>query len=91
MPKIRYYILFLLLLLSGALYSQSPGFVHYQVENGLSHNAVICTLQDKQGFMWFGTMYGLNRFDGYTFRYSGEQSQPGSIGGNYILLPLPGR
>ncbi|MGF6928157.1 ligand-binding sensor domain-containing protein/signal transduction histidine kinase [Chitinophaga sp. W2I13] len=85
MPKIRYYILFMLLLLSGALYSQSPGFVHYQVENGLSHNAVICTLQDKQGFMWFGTMYGLNRFDGYTFRVFRRTEQPGSIGGNYIL------
>ncbi|MCS3736669.1 hybrid sensor histidine kinase/response regulator transcription factor [Mucilaginibacter dorajii] len=43
-------------------------FRHYQVEQGLSNNTVYCSLQDKQGFLWFGTRDGLNRFDGYTFR-----------------------
>lgn len=43
-------------------------FRHYEVENGLSNNSVITSLQDKNGFMWFGTPDGLNRFDGYTFR-----------------------
>ncbi|GAA4801576.1 two-component regulator propeller domain-containing protein [Olivibacter ginsenosidimutans] len=48
--------------------SQPYYFKHYQVENGLSNNAVICSLQDSKGFMWFGTRDGLNRFDGYTFK-----------------------
>lgn len=43
-------------------------FRHYGVENGLSNNSVFCTVQDKQGFLWFGTKDGLNRFDGYRFK-----------------------
>ncbi|HKZ68242.1 MAG TPA: two-component regulator propeller domain-containing protein, partial [Chitinophagaceae bacterium] len=44
-------------------------FRHYQVENGLSNNTVFCSTQDKNGFMWFGTKDGLNRFDGYHFKH----------------------
>ena len=43
-------------------------FRHYQVENGLSNNTVNCCIQDKNGFLWFGTKEGLNRFDGYRFK-----------------------
>lgn len=43
-------------------------FRHYEVENGLSNNTVFCGIQDKDGFMWFGTKDGLNRFDGYRFK-----------------------
>jgi ligand-binding sensor domain-containing protein len=38
------------------------------VERGLSNNTVFCSIQDKKGFLWFGTKEGLNRFDGYTFK-----------------------
>ena len=48
--------------------TQELYFKHYQVENGLSHNSVITMLQDKRGFLWFGTKDGLNRFDGYNFK-----------------------
>lgn len=85
MIKARHYIFLVLLLLTQTLYSQSVNFVHYQVEDGLSHNAVLCTLQDQQGFMWFGTMYGLSRFDGYTFRVFRKTEQSGSLGGNTII------
>lgn len=43
-------------------------FKHYNNKQGLSHNTVFCSLQDKQGFLWFGTDEGLNRFDGHTFK-----------------------
>ncbi len=43
-------------------------FRHYQVENGLSNNTVFSIAQDDNGFMWFGTKDGLNRFDGYQFK-----------------------
>lgn len=66
---------------SGQLYY----FRHYQVENGLSNNAVICSLQDSRGFMWFGTKDGLNRFDGYTFKvFRHNPKDSSSIGSNFI-------
>ena len=49
-------------------YAQPYYFRHYEVENGLSNNTVYCSIQDKDGFMWFGTKDGLNRFDGYRFK-----------------------
>ena len=37
------------------------------VEDGLASREVLCGLQDKRGFLWFGTRNGLNRFDGKQF------------------------
>ena len=51
-----------------------PHYVRYDQlevftsESGLSQNTVRCILQDRKGFLWFGTDDGLNRFDGYQFR-----------------------
>ncbi|GAB3993907.1 two-component regulator propeller domain-containing protein [Spirosoma daeguense] len=42
-------------------------FEHLSVKDGLSNNSVNCILQDQEGFMWFGTNDGLNKYDGYTF------------------------
>ncbi len=39
-----------------------------KLERGLSQNSVQCIIQDRDGFMWFGTWDGLNRYDGYTFK-----------------------
>ncbi len=47
--------------------SADPSVNYLGIEQGLSNNAVTCIYQDKQGFMWFGTFDGLNRFDGYNF------------------------
>jgi signal transduction histidine kinase/ligand-binding sensor domain-containing protein len=63
--------LYTTLLLSVAFtiaHAQPYYFRHYEVENGLSNNTVFCGIQDKDGFMWFGTKDGLNRFDGYRFK-----------------------
>jgi signal transduction histidine kinase/ligand-binding sensor domain-containing protein/DNA-binding response OmpR family regulator len=38
------------------------------IDQGLSNNAVTCIYKDHNGFMWFGTYDGLNRYDGYSFR-----------------------
>ncbi|SDW34430.1 Two component regulator propeller [Hydrobacter penzbergensis] len=38
------------------------------IENGLSNNFVTCILQDHNGFMWFGTYDGMNRYDAYSFK-----------------------
>ena len=78
-------ILLLLILAPFRVNGQSYYFTHYQVENGLSNNAVICSLQDRQGFLWFGTKDGLNRFDGYSFKvFRNDADDPKSIGSNFI-------
>ncbi|MDY8135097.1 hybrid sensor histidine kinase/response regulator transcription factor [Aquimarina sp. 2201CG5-10] len=41
---------------------------HYDIFDGLSNNWVSDIFQDKDGFIWFGTQYGLNRFDGKKFK-----------------------
>lgn len=57
-----------LLLLFCTVQAQPYYFRHYEVENGLSNNTVFTSTQDKNGFLWFGTKDGLNRFDGYRFK-----------------------
>jgi ligand-binding sensor domain-containing protein/DNA-binding CsgD family transcriptional regulator len=47
--------------------SEDVNFIHISKEEGLSHETVYSILQDRDGFMWFGTENGLNRFDGYDF------------------------
>lgn len=49
-----------------ALTAQPEGVAlrHLTTDDGLSHNYVTAIAQDTQGFMWFGTMDGLTRFDG---------------------------
>ncbi|MBV6506060.1 MAG: Sensor histidine kinase RcsC [Syntrophorhabdaceae bacterium] len=42
-------------------------FEHLRLEQGLSQSSVYCILQDHQGFMWFGTQGGLNKYDGHNF------------------------
>ncbi len=60
--------LFSVIIISQANSGENFYFRNYTNKDGLSNNTVYCSLQDKKGFMWFGTDEGLNRFDGYTFQ-----------------------
>ncbi|WP_343302904.1 two-component regulator propeller domain-containing protein [Chitinophaga niabensis] len=64
----RFICTLIILFLLAESSAQPIYFRHYEVENGLSNNSVITSLQDKDGFMWFGTGDGLNRFNGYSFK-----------------------
>ena len=61
-------LLLSMLFYAGNSRAQPVDFRRYQVDDGLSNNTVLCALQDKKGFMWFGTKVGLNRFDGHNFK-----------------------
>lgn len=61
-------------------------FEYLTTEDGLSQSSVLCILQDRKGFMWFGTEDGLNRFDGYQFvTFRPEPDNPYSISSNRIF------
>jgi len=66
--KQHFYILFLCLFTFLCSNAQNIKFEHYNDNNGLSYNSVRHIVQDKKGFLWFGTYSGLNRFDGYQFK-----------------------
>lgn len=73
---------------------QTYNFLKINTSNGLSHNQVNAILKDTDGFVWFGTLSGLNRYDGYevkTFRKKLDDST--SLKDNSILslAQLPGR
>ncbi|MGB3714309.1 MAG: two-component regulator propeller domain-containing protein [Candidatus Promineifilaceae bacterium] len=60
-------------------------FEQISVEQGLSQSSVHAILQDHYGFMWFGTLDGLNRYDGYDIRvYKHDSEDPSSISDNMI-------
>lgn len=59
------------------------------LESGLSQVNVRCILQDRSGFMWFGTQDGLNRYDGYEFvKFKWSPADTGTIPGNLISCLL---
>lgn len=55
------------LLQVGPLFPQTPSYYHYTTADGLASSTVYDILQDREGFIWFGTMNGISRFDGETF------------------------
>jgi ligand-binding sensor domain-containing protein len=60
-------------------------FNRISTTDGLSQSSVYCIAQDHDGFMWFGTQYGLNRYDGYTFKnFKNDPYDPLTISDNYI-------
>ncbi len=68
------YLSFLLIIFLGMapplLFAQRINleFDHITLKEGLSQSHVYCILQDRLGFLWFGTQDGLNRYDGYQFK-----------------------
>ena len=60
-------------------------FTHVSTAQGLSQTRVPSAVKDDQGFMWFGTQYGLNRYDGNSFRlFAHDPRNPNSFSGVYI-------
>jgi ligand-binding sensor domain-containing protein/signal transduction histidine kinase len=82
------FLLFFIILITGQVYSQPPGsvsFNHLTIEDGLSQNSGITILQDSYGYMWFGTLNGLNKYNGYDIHvYRHNPVDSTSISGSQI-------
>jgi ligand-binding sensor domain-containing protein/signal transduction histidine kinase/DNA-binding response OmpR family regulator len=68
---------YLLLLLSSYALGSNVRFRKITSSQGLSHNTIYAITQDEQGFMWFGTREGLNRFDGRNLKSYYIETSPG--------------
>ncbi|MDX2191006.1 MAG: two-component regulator propeller domain-containing protein [Bacteroidota bacterium] len=71
MKKSIFFICFLPL----ALFAQYGLFKHLTIENDLQSNNISAIVQDKYGFIWFGSAGGLSKYDGYSFQYFVENKE----------------
>src|SRR5215203_832055 len=83
-----------LLLLSLFVCAQSDRYNFSKIDSytGLSHNQVNAILKDEDGFLWFATISGLNRFDGYSCKiFRNKPNDSASLYDNNIfgLYELP--
>jgi signal transduction histidine kinase/ligand-binding sensor domain-containing protein/DNA-binding response OmpR family regulator len=64
---------------------EAPTFRHLTIADGLSQSAISAIVQDRRGFLWFGTRDGLNRYDGHTFRiHRHDPFDPASLADNTV-------
>ena len=69
-------------LMSSNIYPQKSNvvFEHFTPDQGMSAYIALCVYQDKTGYLWFGTLRGLDRYDGYNFKiYKNEPGNPNTI------------
>lgn len=60
-------------------------FDHVAYDQGFVQQSMTAVIQDTQGFMWFGTQFGLVKYDGYrTIVYRNDPHDVTTIGDNYI-------
>ncbi len=66
-------------------FQKQPEFDRISSTWGLSHDVVTCFFQDSKGFIWIGTVDGLNKYDGYSFMvFKNLPDDSASISGNVI-------
>ncbi len=101
--RVPYRILFCLVLLAGGsasgLHAQPEPqpvprpdtgpirFDRLSIDDGLMQRSVGAIVQDRQGFMWFGTQDGIDKYDGYTFTpYKHDPDDPQSLRPGYVRV-----
>src|SRR5689334_14132287 len=89
MYKFLLLTLYLIFILQSICFSQAVSFEHISSAQGLSQNSVNNILQDHEGFMWFSTRDGLNKYDGYTFTvYQNDPADSASLSANHTRVLL---
>ena len=73
-------------LLAVAAEAQAPEtWARLSAADGLAHNSVYAIHQDRAGFLWFGTVDGLDRYDGYAFvHHRHDPDDPASLPHNLV-------
>lgn len=66
--------------------AQTASFHHINTSDGLSENNVRSVVVDKNGFLWIGTINGLNVYDGYTVTSYKKEDKPQIASNNIIHL-----
>ena len=94
--EIWFYIsVFIIIFLPVLLPAQAPNikFSHITLEDGLSQSSIYSIVQDNKGFMWFATLDGLNKYDGYNITiYRNNPTDSNSIADNvlnYLYVDRP--
>ncbi|MBX7219508.1 MAG: hypothetical protein K1Y36_06150 [Blastocatellia bacterium] len=87
--------LWMLLWLGGPIAAQETRIFEFQavsVAQGLSHSSVTALAQDREGFLWIGTIDGLNRYDGGDVRvFRSNPNDPNSLPHNHVRALLSDR
>lgn len=68
--RVLSFLFFLVCTIPGIIYCQSfpYKFNYLTVDNGLSHTDANDIAQDKTGYIWIATYFGLDRYDGYAIK-----------------------
>ncbi|HYG39925.1 MAG TPA: two-component regulator propeller domain-containing protein [Cytophagales bacterium] len=83
--QILFFILSILLIVPTYAQYRTVKFRRITSNQGLSQDHVTAILEDRKGYMWFGTEGGLNKYDGYEFTvYKNIPEEESSVGNNYI-------
>ena len=86
LPKLLYLLLVSALTSQKIIAQEQVIFDHLTTEDGLSQSDINGIHQDRQGFMWFATHDGLNKYDGYGFTvYNPNPNKKGSISSNLVF------
>ena len=87
-PFVSYIWFSCLLFIYQPLHSQQLLFENYSSEQGLSQHFGLSIAQDGDGFMWFGTGEGLNRYDGRKFKIFTRLNEAGKKLPSNVILSL---
>lgn len=80
-----FFLQFILITTANAQFSNLK-FENYSMEEGLSSSTCLEVFQSSDGYMWFGTIDGLNKYDGHSFQtYRPIQADSTSISGNRVF------
>ncbi len=66
-PTAAVFTWLLLILFAAQVKSQHYNFINYSTESGLAQSQVRSIVQDKNGYLWLGTLAGLSKYDGRKF------------------------